>query len=64
METAQDAQAAAAFRHSLQRKKKGNETMGDSTTSMFYAFAIFIGLYLIGVIIYEAYKLIRKILGK
>lgn len=38
--------------------------MGDSTTSMFYAFAIFIGLYLIGVIIYEAYKFIRKLLGK
>ena len=38
--------------------------MGNSTGSMFYAFAIFIGLYLIGIIIYEAYKLIRKLLGK
>lgn len=38
--------------------------MGNSTGSMFYAFAIFIGLYLIGIIIYEAYKFIRKLLGK
>ena len=38
--------------------------MGDSTTSMFYAFAIFIGLYLIGIAIYEIYKLVRRLLGK
>ena len=38
--------------------------MGNSTGSMFYAFAIFIALYIIGMIIYEAYKFIRKRLGK
>ena len=46
-------------------KKKGRQlTMGNSTGSMFYAFAIFIGLYLIGVIGYQLYKLIRKLLNK
>lgn len=46
-------------------KKKGRQlTMGNSTGSMFYAFAIFIGLYLIGVIGYQIYKLIRKLLNK
>ena len=38
--------------------------MGNSTGSMFYAFAIFIGLYLIGGIGYQLYKLIRKLLNK
>ncbi|SCJ37435.1 Uncharacterised protein [uncultured Eubacterium sp.] len=38
--------------------------MGNSTGSMFYIFAIFIGLYLIGVIGYQLYKLIRKLLNK
>ena len=46
-------------------KKKGRQlTMGNSTGSMFYVFAIFIGLYLIGVIGYQLYKLIRKLLNK
>ena len=38
--------------------------MGNSTGSMFYAFAIFIALYLIGVIGYQLYKFIRKLLDK
>ena len=46
-------------------KKKGRQlTMGNSTGSKFYVFAIFIGLYLIGVIGYHLYKLIRKLLNK
>ena len=46
-------------------KKKGRQlTMGNSTGSMFYVFAIFIGLYFIGVIGYQLYKLIRKLLNK
>ena len=46
-------------------KKKGRQlTMGNSTGTMFYIFAIFIGLYLIGIIGYQLYKLIRKILNK
>ena len=46
-------------------KKKGRQlTMGNSTGSMFYVFTIFIGLYLIGVIGYQLYKLIRKLLNK
>ena len=46
-------------------KKKGRQlTMGNSTGSMFYVFVIFIGLYLIGVIGYQLYKLIRKLLNK
>ena len=50
--------------NSSQEKKGRQRSMGNSTGSMFYAFAIFIGLYLIGIIIYEAYKFIRKLLGK
>ena len=46
------------------KKKERQLTMGNSTGSMFYVFAIFIGLYLIGVIGYQLYKLIRKLLNK
>nr|WP_300304942.1 hypothetical protein [uncultured Anaerostipes sp.] len=34
--------------------------MGDSTGSMFYMFAIFIGIYVVGMLIYQGYQMIRK----
>ena len=49
---------------SVKKKRKVISNGGSSTGSMFYAFAIFIGLYLIGVIGYQLYKLIRKLLNK
>lgn len=38
--------------------------MGDSTTSMFYLFAIIIIIYFVGVGIYQIFQLIKKWLGK
>lgn len=40
--------------------KKGKQLMGNSTGSMFYAFAIFIILYIVGVSAYQIYKFIQK----
>ena len=34
--------------------------MGDSTGSMFYMFAIFIGIYIVGMLLYQGYQMIRK----
>ena len=34
--------------------------MGDSTGSMFYMFAIFIGIYIVGMLIYQGYQMIKK----
>ena len=50
----------------VQKKKQGGcgGNCAGCSGSMFYAFAIFIGLYLIGVIGYQLYKLIRKLLNK
>ena len=38
--------------------------MGDSTTSMFYLFAIIIVIYFVGVGIYQIFQLIKKWLKK
>ena len=38
--------------------------MGDSKTSMFYAFAVFIAIYFVGVLIYLAAKAIKKMRRK
>lgn len=34
--------------------------MGDSTGSMFYMFAVFIGIYIAGMLLYQGYQMIRK----
>ncbi len=34
--------------------------MGDSTGSMFYAFLVFILLYVVGMILYQGYSFIKK----
>lgn len=34
--------------------------MGDSTGSMFYAFLIFILLYIAGMLIYQGYMFVKK----
>lgn len=38
--------------------------MGDSTTSMFYLFAIIIVIYFVGVGIYQIFQFIKKWLKK
>ena len=38
--------------------------MGDSTSSMFYAFAAFIVIYLVGCGIYTAVQAVRKLLER
>lgn len=38
--------------------------MGDSTSSMFYAFAAFIVIYLVGAGIYTAVQAVRKLLER
>lgn len=34
--------------------------MGDSTSSMFYAFGLFIGLYLVGMLLYQGHQLFKR----
>lgn len=34
--------------------------MGNSTGSMFYMFAIFIGIYIAGMLLYQGYQMMKK----
>lgn len=34
--------------------------MGDSIGSMFYMFAVFIGIYIAGMLLYQGYQMIKK----
>ncbi len=34
--------------------------MGNSTGSMFYMFAIFIGIYIVGMLLYQGFQAIKK----
>ena len=59
---AQGAAPAVQAAADLQSVKISREAgyMGDSTGSMFYMFAIFIGIYVVGMLIYQGYQMIRK----
>ena len=54
------APAAAAAAPPAHIRKRGGNSMGDSTGSMFYAFGAFLIIYLVGALIYTAYLHIKK----
>lgn len=60
VETAGNVQGVTGGLRRRRTKKKGGYNMGDSTGSMFYAFGVFLLIYIVGASIYQGYLWVKK----